>query len=661
MKNRIEIYSAIKSFYESGNNLIEVYGSLILKLLNDNKYSINSVKAILTSESGIDVPIDALHTIIKRCKKNGYIEYENLKDNDLKTISLTEQGKAEKQQIIECFGKAEREKNGLIKNISSYIYGKNKKTYSEQQIENNLNIFIEQNLNIALEALDGKQKDFGPMDSDLQFLIAEYFKFTEKNDEGSFNILKSFLYGKVISSTFLLKNFEKDAKFSKLNIYLDTNMVFSLFEFHEDFFNKPAKELMEIIKSLKINLKIFSFTKDEIVAKLRGYLISYNDYYSEIRVDTIYHVLKRKNYSEFDILNFIENLEDKLANLGVEIDYRYEIEDLLKDNSELLRKMSNVKPSSPIPSIQHDTCAILAIKKLRGKLIPHILEKSKNVFLTADHILASFDYSSCNHGENYTFPEVIYRNELTSILWLKKQPGSDNIFIENFFSNFARKELISRSLWEKFTRELKNQKEKGSITEEDIHNIMSFGEVGKILKEKGENGIGEIINEDKINKRKEETRSKEEEIRQSKKFIELQKNEIADKDKKIEEGRKLIEDQSDKLDKILQTIKNKGKKRSNMVINCILWIIAGLILYLWIFISLIMEISIWWPYSWFINLVTIIIIIKILEARYERELNIPYLTQFTIQNLNLIDSRRKIENWLVQQYINKKRKELSIN
>ena len=75
----------------------------------------------------------------------------------------------------------------------------------------------------------------------------------------NFEILKSILFGKIISSSFLLNNFDKNANFSGLNIFLDTNIVFSIMGFHEDFFNDPVNELIKILKKIALSRDLFKY------------------------------------------------------------------------------------------------------------------------------------------------------------------------------------------------------------------------------------------------------------------------------------------------------------------------------------------------------------------------------------------------------------------
>ena len=587
MNNKIEIFAALKSFYDSDNDLLKIYENLILKNLeSDQWYSIDRVHELLKKNAQVDVPNDAIHTIIKKAKRDGFINCENLKTNSLKSICITKEGQKQRDQIIECFAKVEREKNGLLQSIKIFIQKTREKSYSVEEIENDLNFFIEQNMTMAIATLDGEKKNIEAPNSELQAAIAEYFKFTEKNDQNNFEILKSILFGKIISSSFLLNNFDKNANFSGLNIFLDTNIVFSIMGFHEDFFNDPVNELIKILKKLKISLKIFSFTKEEIIFKLRGYLNSYSDYYSEIKVDSIYSVLKRKKYSKIAVIGIIENIEKVLKEKDIEIDYNYKAEDLLKDKDDYLQSLSKIKTLSSQFSIEHDLSAILAIRKMRGRISSHLFEKSRYAFLSADWLLASYDYSAFGHYNDHTFPEVIFRNELVSILWLKNQEGCDNILIQNFFSNFARKELISRPLWERFIKELKAQKDKGAITDEDIQTLISYEEVEKILRERGENGIKEILDEEKINIKKKESLELATKSVHDSKVIQIQEKEIIERGKKVIENEKIIEAQNDKFDKVIRAVENDCRNKCHIFINCLLWVLMGIVLYLMFFIFL---------------------------------------------------------------------------
>lgn len=631
--NKITILAAIKTFYDSGKDLIDVFANLVLQIFeDDNKESLDSIQKNMKSKYAIDLPSDVLQTIIKRLRKNNFVEYSSLKTS---SIALTPDGHATQKSTKEGLRSKERENNSLVEEIKKHIKTNMEENFTNQKITDELRIFIEESAEEAAFILtEGKKRTV--QKEGIQKHLTDFFIEAENSDPINFERLKSILYGEIIASSLLQNKTEVNAKFKKLNIYLDSNIIFSLMELHEDVFNKPTKELINIIKDLDINLKIFNFTKEEVISTLRGYL-EQAQYYSEtIKVNSIYHVLKRKNYSKIDVISLIENIEEKLDELGIEIEYSFEINKLLADESELITKLQEKKPEKSPTSIKHDVAAIIGIKKLRGTTNSHLIEKSREIFLSADFRLTIFDSNEFDHDRNSTIPEVILRNQLTGILWLKKIKDDDNTFVHNILVGQLNDEFIHSSLWDKFISELKRQREKGEITNDDIDLLMSFKETESILKEKGESGIKEILSDERIKKKKEE----------------LQK-----KDQQQLEDEETIKKQQATIERVAKKIQNDCQIKWSMIINHSLWVFLLITIAIIISIFDLLEKSVLsWPFCISVFIVTLIT----LELRFKKNFMGRKITDYLPEWLEFPKVRSNFENRRIQKCVIKKKKKIDL-
>jgi len=549
MNDKIVTFAALKSFYDAGQDLLGVFGNLVILVISgDEPSSILKVKAALLKKIDFDIPVDVLQTIVKRLKKNKLIDYADIKNRDFISIKLTESGKALEEKVRAGYENAKREKNAIIKSLKDH-----KLPYADDVLVREFDTFIETSTEEAVAILENETSKKNNAYTQVQQDIASFFARSEHDDPENFQRLKTFLYGRVISNAFLLKRFDTSAKIDNLSIYLDTNIIFSLMEFHEDSINSPVKEVISLVKESGATIKIFSFTADEIKNKLRGYLNEYGYYPTNIRVGSMYSTLKRKGVSKVDIMSLIEGFEEKLSKFGVEIDYAYNSNDLVIDRQEELSKLALYKPQSSQNSIKHDLAALLAVKSMRPRRASYLWEKNESIFLSADHQLTAYDFIECGHKESGTFPEVVFRSDMASLLWLKGQSGSDNVFLHNLFASHIREKIINANLWNKFVEELKKKRESGVFAQEDIENIISFTETEIILREKGESGIKEILNDDNIRRIKDLSTKK---------------------DNSIIENEKTIIAQSDQLMRINDALVESCKNFWNKVINISVWFVV---------------------------------------------------------------------------------------
>lgn len=626
MKDKITAFAALKTFYESGHDLLGVFGNLILLVVSANNLSsISKIQQALMEEINYEVPEDVLRTVLKRLKKDGFVEYTNIKNADFVSIKLTEIGENQEKKVRENYESAKREKQSILESMRS---NRHLLPYSDLQLIKELDIFIENSTNHAVDILDGTSLLTEIGYTKEQQNVATFFSDAEKSNPNIFERLKTFLYGQIISKAFLSRQFDAAAKIEKLSIYLDTNVVFSLMGFHEDCDNIPTKEIINLIKECGISLKVFSFTVMELKKTLSAYLVDFGYYSSEIKVRSIFQVLKRKNVSKIDVISLLENLEERLSNLEIEVDYSFEVELLTNNQQEKLSKLGVYKTQSKPASIKHDLAALLGTMKLRTNKAKYQWEKSEAIFLTADRHLAQYDFIEHEHREQHTFPEVIFRSDLASLLWLKGKSGSDNVFLHNLFAIHMREKIISANLWGKFVNELKEKRKQGDLSQDDIDRIISLSETEILLRDKKEAGIDELLDDNRI-----------QQIRK----------EILDKEKASIENESIIISQSEQIINISLKIEERCKIFWSRVINLFVFIVT-LIFIILIIISLTI-----WGISLVANIIQVLTLIVILVAAYS------VIKKEKFEPLGfLINYRLDIENRLVIKSIRRNKEKLGL-
>ncbi|HUV42606.1 MAG TPA: hypothetical protein VMY36_01735 [Patescibacteria group bacterium] len=562
MKNQLVTLAAIKSFYESGCDFIDVFSNLVLQEIPTKPIIIINIQQKVIDEWNINIPLDVIRTIVKRLKRKSLIDYKNREES----IWTTSDGETEKIKIKSTIDSTKRESLALIKKLKIFIEKKSRKKINSSNVSRALDAFIHKNYYSVASILAKEQQPTYPQ-LQIEKMIMDFFIKTEESDPENFERLKAIVYGKIISSVLVSqrKNFVKEAKFEPLDIYLDTNILFSVMGLHEESFNKPARELIKILKKLGFNLFIFGFTRDEVVAKLKDFIREYDNYSEQIPVDSIYYQLKRLGFSKQDIILKIQKIEEELKALGIEIDYQWDIDKLLDEREEKLQKLEEKKLKSGY-SIKHDIAAIEAIRQIRGKRV-YLIEKSKAIFLTADSRLSIFSFKNYDHKLNSSLPEVIFRTELTSILWLKNPGINPSMPIHDLIAGYAKNFLLKVSLWEKFIAEIKRQKKQGKINDEDISILISSNETEKILFDiqsgaQKENYIPLLIDE-QIRKRKKEKKLKEKEIEHLKK-----------KEQGIRQELNSLRKQIEKYENIKKSIRSHCEKKWNFILNFLICLIA---------------------------------------------------------------------------------------
>ncbi|OGZ26603.1 MAG: hypothetical protein A3F95_00360 [Candidatus Nealsonbacteria bacterium RIFCSPLOWO2_12_FULL_39_31] len=490
----IAAFSAIKSFYDSERDLLDIVCGFVLYKINENTNNAESLKVEINKEFALDVPSDIIHSALKRLR-NKY-RFIDCADGYARIV-LTSDGVKDQQKSHISVEQTRKQYNELLLDIKNFIEKKNGNIISLQRARDLLKTTILNNPSDVFKFVFPSTSETQARVQALS-IIGTYILEQEKNNSQKFEVLKSIIYGNILASALESGKIEPNPKLNNLDVYFDSNIIFSLLGFDDDLHNNTAVEMLKVLKALNIKLKTFSFTLDEVKEKLLSYTGKYHSYVSNIEVDSIYFRIKTKGSKETDILLLVNNLENSLNKLGIVIDYYSTNTELTDFDRGLIHKLTQKKEERSLSvqriggqikrnhkhpaTIEHDLLAIRAIKEIRGRLFDRI-ESSKAIFLTADAILARFDYEEYSHFDKRTIPEVFFRTQLVNFLWFKNPETSALLPIRDLMSGYIQTKMISEKLWDTFIWELKKQVEQNNYTKEDIATLVSLSETKSILSE----------------------------------------------------------------------------------------------------------------------------------------------------------------------------------
>ncbi len=566
MDNILITYSLIKNIYDEKKDYLDVFVPFVLNSFPENvsECTKNIILKGLEEKFGLIIPEYTFNAIITRATKTGY-----LSKSERKCLILTEKGERLIKKIHLRFEETQRQINALIVDIKNFITSSYNNILTEDRIRNELISFIKQyqaplisffspNYSIEKKTLPSSSN------KQIEYFLFEYFKVSRREKPNEFNILRDLFYGAIISTITKRENIgEINKKFSRLIVFLDTNFIFSIMNLHYSYISKPAKELFELLKKYKFQIKIFDFTINEIVRVLKGYLIESYKYFPNVRVDSIYGNLKHNlKWSETDCKNFIVKIEETLLASDIQIEYTG-IDNLTTFGfqDERYSRIIQYKPEQNSLGQKHDILAIEKIREKREKRPQRKIEDCVALFLTSDQKLTQFDFIEMGHRENSTIPEVILDRFLTTLLWLKNPEWSKELPLEMILATQSEL-LISRDIWDKFYETLMKLKNEKRISEEDISVLIYHQELGKELtlinkpdEIKEELILSEIENAKKKIDEKTQQKIVEETERLKK---ELEKKYADEMDKKQQEHLQQLEN-------IKKNIKDESIKIANLI------------------------------------------------------------------------------------------------
>lgn len=442
-------YSLLKSLYDYERNYIDNFIPLILPFLSEEDFkNYIEVQTDYMENKNQELPLHVLESILDRASKLKYCEKigKKYKLNEKGNIYLNEIPKEE--DIIKRI-------DMLIYDIESYAKNKNL-DYTFIELRDSIELLLRDNLIDVIECLNPYSK---PDDIDISIfietkhLIMEYILYAKYKKQDNYKLFKDIVQGSILTVIFhtrdksQLKYIEKKG-IGNIDIYLDTNFIFSIFGMHRDDINKSVTELYTILRNKNIKLYAFNFTVNEISRVINNYTNYVNRYSKHFKVSSIYSNLKQLGWTRSDAEKFIMNIEEILKNYNINIVYIDEIniDSYIPDNIELSKTIQKYKPLQSNFSRNHDIAAIEHIKKIRKKTIRNF-KKSKAIFLTSDKALVRFNYLELNHKADSTICEVILDKTLTNLIWLKNP--SINPSLSSIIAISGEK-FINRAVWDKF-------------------------------------------------------------------------------------------------------------------------------------------------------------------------------------------------------------------
>lgn len=531
-------YALIKSLADQGGDYLDCFWPFAISVLpRDKKFlDVNGVQKGVAQKFELNIPLHSLKAVLNQAKGRKYIEQSHTE------YRLTESG-LQYLDSLETDKDVERRINALFDDMRQFLSERLGTTMSVDQISQALFSFVHKNIepliqffspsSVSIESLVSQKG----MTSFGKYLI-EYLEAAEERKPEHHKTLQDIFFGSVISTVLNSEDPSKmieirTRRFKHCQVFLDTNFVFSILGLHAFEFNEPAKELFELLKQRRFEIKVFEFTVKEICKVINGYLEEEYRYPTSIMVDTLYSSLKRIGWTKTDAREFITNIEDKLSNLGIKVEWVKEInlDDYNQASNELRSLMASprYKPLQQPFHQNHDIVAMEKIAEIRGHPVRKI-ETSKAIFLTSDKRLCRFNFEQMGHQKDGTICEVILDSLLTNILWLKDPRAG--ISLKSMIAAYSRDLFVKRRIWERFYEALRKLKQEERVDDEAISMLFYHNYIEESLRELDETQIDDITPEFVLEEIEEAAKLREEvEQRREKEFIQHLGEEVS----KVEE------------------------------------------------------------------------------------------------------------------------------
>lgn len=485
----IYTYSLIKALYDEGKDYIDAFWPLVLAAFPSSGGSVGlqALQEAVQKRFSLPIPINSLSVILTRAKRNGLVDQER------RAYSLTPKGRELRGQVEEERD-VQRRINELLDEARDFIRERRGVTLKRDELQDAIHELITANISLFADFVNpGESTSERPAFTEVQAGLLDYFSFIEEARPATFATFRDLMFGSILAATVYGPSLgEIGKRFERTIVFLDTNLLFFILGFHFEEFNRPARELFDLMKAAgPFEFRVFDFTIEEMVSVLRFYAIRQHDFVPHVMVDSILSSLKSKGWTTGDVQEFIASIEERLAELGIRVHPTDANLNSYTADPWARQCLSKYKPEQPRRGQNHDTAAIDFIRKLRGGKQARLIEDARVIFVTADLRLAKCNLEAMGHVDGGTISEVIPDRLMTTLLWLKNPERSADVPLRSIISMHSRDFLISQQTWSAFFGTLTEMIEKGRVGAEEASILIYDARLQDLLRTTESREIGE--------------------------------------------------------------------------------------------------------------------------------------------------------------------------
>ncbi|MCI5157164.1 MAG: hypothetical protein D3906_01765 [Candidatus Electrothrix sp. AUS1_2] len=442
-----------------------------LNKLNDATFSIDDFKEKFMEIAEFSIPTGAIISLLNRSmKKYGMLEKERTGIYRIIKEKLKSSG------ISEIRDSEQRKYNKLIKTFSKYC----KDTFNFAIVESEaaeyfFEILYEIAPTLFLNLANVDNLTISQSDK-KKYHIAKFINYSNNYDQESFEAILSFVRGSMLTETFYYSqnyNDITDKPLKKVTVYFDTQFLIRILGYSDKSQCIPCLELLDMLNDMKVRMKCFRNTFNEIHGIFFAALSQINQFGRLIncKPGDAFDYINRHNMTSSDLTILLETLEEKLNKKGVYVTEKPEIIEAYSINeANLSEELHEHFDRQSEKARNHDIDCLQAIFQIREGKKKSYLENCKAIFITTNANLARLSTIFFNNQYGHSNAPVCMADHVfTSLVWMKAVKKAPNLPKDRLVANCYSALMPSDSLWTQYINEANRLKEQGAIDENDYH------------------------------------------------------------------------------------------------------------------------------------------------------------------------------------------------
>ncbi|HCT62952.1 MAG TPA: hypothetical protein DIC19_02490 [Erysipelotrichaceae bacterium] len=476
-KRSIAMFKALINL-DYNNDILEPFQNLVESIIfNDSRTSFNlsQIQERLLEVWDIEIPDMPLKIILGRLVAKGSLRKNNNRASytiiDRKTLEVVALNvEKQKTEIMSNF-------DFLVNDFISFCFQSKNIEITYSEAINQLEVFLDENATYI--SLRSMQKS-----SESSVLFSIYFIEKCIIDENLSDLLKSILFGYILSESIFLELPNNNQSFDKLNIVIDTPILFKLLGINELDESSIYKLMIDDLLKMGAKITTFNHSIDEMEQIISGsiYWVENGMFDPTLASETSLYYVNRGS-TKADIEEDRLTLRDRIQSLGIEViceRYDEAVQRYFEDETKIHESITKVYANGNMyfneeasrQTLALDAKSINQIYVLRSGAKSMSLSDSRAVLLTSNSSLvyASKIYNdSLNVHSHGLVAPCIKDVHLGTYIWLNKPMNLKDLALRKSIQRAYSIMTPSHQLWQKFCEELKKCVELSEITDKQAY------------------------------------------------------------------------------------------------------------------------------------------------------------------------------------------------
>lgn len=463
--------------WEHNHDIVESFVPLVAECLRragEKPVSALELQKQVESEFGLKIPIGALHGIVARCKKRGYVRqaqgvYIPISEN-LKELDFAPDRK-----------EALRQHACVLEKLRAFAWERYEIEWSEEDADAALLGYLQENsLPVLAAATNGDPLPKPTKQSRrTKHVVNAFAGYLDDADQDGFRCLETVVKGHVLSTVLFYPDLgQVEAKFADLDVYLDTPILLPAIGYSEEGVRIQCREMLDLLRELGANLKCFHHTEEEAAGVLEAEAARMRGKASE---PTEYSTSRPFTLAEIE--EMLIKLPTVLGQLDIDVvdtpDWTEEpdeaaLEEAIEGKIHYFRERAREK----------DVKSLAAIHRLRdGKRMP-VFERARAILLTSNGTLvrACSDFFHDLNGKGGV-PICMTDSLMTRLAWVKKPLAAPELPRHLVIASSYAALKPSNQLWRKYLDEVERRRSEGEVSDELYYLLRSSREAREALVE----------------------------------------------------------------------------------------------------------------------------------------------------------------------------------